>query len=208
MVKYGRLQFIILSFILSGFIVFGYQFISAWAGERYIHAYYIVLIIMIPLTIPLTQNFGIAILQAKNKQAFRAITYLIIALINVALSIPLAIKYGGIGIAVATALSLILGHIIIMNIYYEKAIRIDMRSYWINIFKISSVVSLTTFIGFSIDRYLFDSIDISFLIMRISIFSLIFITSLWLFVFNNYEQSLVKSLCFKLIKRNLKQHKN
>lgn len=34
MIRYGRLQYIIMSFILSGFILFGYQFITVWAGEN------------------------------------------------------------------------------------------------------------------------------------------------------------------------------
>src|SRR5690606_15141077 len=39
MVKYGRIQFFILAFILSGFFLFGYQFISIWAGNNYSNAY-------------------------------------------------------------------------------------------------------------------------------------------------------------------------
>src|SRR5699024_4465083 len=67
LIKYGRIQFILIAYILSGFVVFGQYFINLWAGSAYSSAYYIVLLIMVPLTIPLTQNIGIAILQAKNR---------------------------------------------------------------------------------------------------------------------------------------------
>lgn len=204
MVRYGRVQFLILSFILSGFTIFGYQFINIWVGESYIPAYYIVLIIMIPLTIPLTQNFGIAVLQAKNIQGFRAVTYLIISIINVVISIPLAIKYGGVGIAIATALSLVLGHIIIMNIYYHKKIRINMVLYWMNVLKISLVVSLITGIGFGVDRYFFDSNSILFLLIRIVIYTMVFVICIWFFAFDDYEKNLIKSVYNRIKRRIIK----
>jgi O-antigen/teichoic acid export membrane protein len=47
--KIGRLQFIILGLILSGFIVFGKAFVSLWVGEEFLSAYSMTLIMMIPL---------------------------------------------------------------------------------------------------------------------------------------------------------------
>ena len=55
-VRIGRIQFIILSFILSGFILYGRTFLNLWAGEGYSDAYYISLLIMIPAIIPLSQT--------------------------------------------------------------------------------------------------------------------------------------------------------
>ena len=78
------------------------------------------LVIMIPLTIPLIQNLGILILQAKNKHAFRSIVYVIIAVVNIAISIPLAKRYGGLGCAIATSGCLFIGNGIIINIYYYR----------------------------------------------------------------------------------------
>ncbi|MFK3936217.1 oligosaccharide flippase family protein [Alkalihalobacillus sp. NPDC078783] len=201
MVRYGRIQFIILTFILSGFFLFGNQFIYVWAGASYTDAFYIVLIIMIPLLIPLTQNFGIAVLQAKNEQRFRVITYLIIAIINVIISIPLAIYYGGIGIAFATAVSLILGHIIIMNIYYHKVIKIDMILYWKNVSSILLVVIIITTFGYVINNYLFNTDDLLSLAIKIVIYILIFTVSIWLFGMNKYEKELVKNTKLKIAKK-------
>lgn len=65
MIKFGRVQYIIMSYILAGFIVFGKGFINIWAGIDYTDAYLIVLIIMIPLTIPLIQNVGLSILWQR-----------------------------------------------------------------------------------------------------------------------------------------------
>ncbi|WP_113969171.1 oligosaccharide flippase family protein, partial [Rossellomorea aquimaris] len=157
MIKYGRVQYIIMSYVLSGFILFGYQFITIWAGDNYSNAYYIVLIVMIPLTIPLIQNFGISILQAKNLHGFRSIVYLIIAILNILISIPLVIKYDGIGSAVATGLSLILGHIIIINIYYNRKIGINIILFWKNILQMSIPAALALLTGFLINNFISES---------------------------------------------------
>ena len=55
-IRTGRIQYIVMSFILSAFIVFGKQFIYLWAGEGYEDAYYLSLMFFVPLTIPLIQN--------------------------------------------------------------------------------------------------------------------------------------------------------
>ena len=59
-------------------------------------------------------------MQARNLHQFRSIVYLFIAILNIVNSIQLVKSYGMIGCAVATGLSFIFGHIIIMNIYYQK----------------------------------------------------------------------------------------
>ncbi|MEG2437764.1 MAG: oligosaccharide flippase family protein, partial [Cetobacterium sp.] len=58
-IKIGRLQYILLGLISSGFILFGKEFIYLWLGEGYSEVYKIALWIMIPLTVPLIQNTGI-----------------------------------------------------------------------------------------------------------------------------------------------------
>ena len=78
-IRTGRIQYIIMAFILSGFILFGRQFINVWAGEGYEDAYAITLCFLIPLTVPLIQNIGITILQARNQMKFRSVVYVIIA---------------------------------------------------------------------------------------------------------------------------------
>lgn len=65
-IRVGRLQFIIISFIVSAFVAFGRQFIAIWAGPGYEDSYYVALLTMIPVTIPLIQNTGLNILYALN----------------------------------------------------------------------------------------------------------------------------------------------
>lgn len=196
-VRIGRLQFLVLVFILSGFILFGKQFLQLWAGEGYINAYYICLIIMVPAIIPLSQNIGITILQAKNMHQFRSIVYLFIAILNVVISIPLAKLYGGIGAAIGTSLATVVGQICTMNWFYYKKVGIDIPEYWKQIFKLSICVLGTLLFGFIINRLIVTETWIS-LIIKMVIFSLYFVTFIWRFAMNNYEKGLISPIIRKI----------
>lgn len=136
-IKVGRIQFTVLSLILIGYIVFGPEFIRLWAGEGYEDSYYIALVIMIPDLIPLSQNLGISVLQANNKHGVRSVMYLLIAILNVAISIPLALKFAGFGAALGTAIGSFLGQICFMNWYYWKKVDLDIPGYWKTILKVA-----------------------------------------------------------------------
>lgn len=126
----GRLQFILLMFVLIGFVVFGKTFISLWVGVDFFDAYYIALIVLIPSLIPLSQNIGISILQAINKHSVRSNVFLVIAILNILISIPLAIKYSAIGASIGTCIGIILGQILFMNWYYSNRIGLNICAYW------------------------------------------------------------------------------
>ncbi|WP_419885072.1 oligosaccharide flippase family protein [Paenibacillus sp. B-A-8] len=192
MIKYGRLQFIIMAYILSGFILFGQPFINIWAGNDYRDAYYIVLLVMVPLSIPLIQNVGLSILYAKNLQGFRSIILIFIAILNVVISIPLAKEFGGIGAACATAISLIIGNIISMNIYYQRKIGINIKAFWKNIYLITIPVLITLIIGVGIN-YLIKENNLWFFMFKIILFTFAYINFMWLFGFNKYEKRLILS---------------
>lgn len=135
-VKVGRIQFAVLMLVLVGYIVLGQQFIELWAGPGYQDAYYIALVIMIPDMIPLSQNLGISVLQANNKHGVRSMMYLVIAILNVAMTIPMAIWLGGFGAALCTAFCSLLGQILFMNWYYWKRAELDIPGYWKTILRL------------------------------------------------------------------------
>lgn len=188
-IKTGRIQFIILAFILSGFIVFGRDFIRFWAGTDYSQSYYIALILFVPLIIPLIQNIGITILQAQNKMKFRSTLYLVISVCSLGISIPLAKLYGGIGCAIGTALALVVGQIVIMNIYYHKKVGLDMIKFWKEIGSMAIVPGILSVAGL----ILFDYIHLdSFLmfIFAVMVFSVIYGFFFWHKGMNQYERDL------------------
>ena len=136
MAKIGRIQFMILGLTILGLIVFGKYFIvNIFAGKGYENAHTAALFLILPALIPWIQNIGIEMQRALNKHQFRSIIYLIMAIGNVLISIPLAKKFGAVGAAMGTALSLLIGNGLIMNVFYHKALSIDMKYFWKEIFK-------------------------------------------------------------------------
>lgn len=201
-IRTGRIQFVVIGFILTGFIVFGRQFIRFWAGEGYEDAYWICLLLFIPLTVPLIQNLGIIILQARNEMKFRSILYVIIAIASLGLSIPMAKIYGGIGCAFATALALTAGQVVAMNIYYHRKQGIDIIRFWKEIGKMSIVPFLVAlFFLIAIWKMNVDFSEITYLSAGIALFSLIYLFVFWFGSMNDSERLLFRGMILKLVKR-------
>lgn len=188
--KIGRLQYILLGLISSGFILFGKDFITLWVGKEYIEAYNIALWIMIPLTVPLIQSTGVSIMQAKNMHQFRSIVYFIIAILNLVLSIIFVKKVGAIGCAIATGISFILGQIIVMNIYYKVSVGLDIVKFWKNIIKMSIPMGIVMIFGYILNYYLIEINYLNFLI-KIGLYTISYGILLWFMGLNNYEKSQV-----------------
>ncbi len=180
MIKVGRLQFLIICLILTGFIFFGRYFIIKWAGEAYNNSYYITLLLIIPVTIPLIQNLGIEIQRAKNKHKFRSIVYGIMAIINVGISILLCSLWGAIGTALGTTLSLIIANGIVMNIYYHKILNLNMAKFWMEIIKILPALVLPIIFGLFINIFCEFSNLKDFCLM-ILCYSLLYFLSMYFF---------------------------
>lgn len=191
-IRTGRIQYIIMAFILTGFILFGKSFIVLWAGEGYEDAYAIALLFFIPLTVPLIQNLGITILQARNQMKFRSVLYVIIAFCSLGISIPLSKLYGGIGCAIGTSSALVAGQIIAMNIYYYKKIHIDIPQFWKSIAKMSISPLCLGLIGWWILQNI-AIYQVFPLIISIAIFSIVYIILFWFTGMNSYERSLFAS---------------
>ncbi|MBQ4617876.1 MAG: oligosaccharide flippase family protein [Clostridia bacterium] len=137
-IKVGRLQFMVMSFILIGFIAIGDGFMRLYSKPEYVDqgAFVITLMLMIPAIVPSVQTLGIEIQQAKNKHRFRAVTYAIVAVVNVALSVPLSMWLGGVGAALGTTFTVVVGKGLLMNWYYKKHIGLDVWRFWKSILRI------------------------------------------------------------------------
>jgi len=189
-IRTGRIQYMVMALILSGFIVFGNDFICLWAGPEYKEAYLIGLLFFVSLTIPMIQNLGITILQARNQMKFRSLLYLGIAVLSLVFQFVLARKYGGIGCAVAISAALLLGQGLIMNIYYHYKQSLDMVKFWKEIAKMSwipammCISALMIFSWISLDNWI--SLGIAILL-----FITIYIPLFYLFGMNNSERNLL-----------------
>ena len=199
-IKVGRLQFIIVSFIISAFVAFGRQFIALWAGAEYDRAYFVALLTMIPVTIPLIQNTGLNILYALNKHRFRSIVYACIAVVNVVLTFLWVENYGIIGAAVATCLAYVVGNVLIINWYYHKKIGINIPLFWWNILKMSPVMIIMG-VGawIAMDLLAVNSWLIFFACA--GAYAVIYFVLAYFFMMNQYEKELLINPVRKLIRK-------
>lgn len=197
-IKIGRVQYIVMAFIISGFLLIGQEFINIWAGKDYNTAFYIAAILMIPLTIPLIQNLGISILQAQNKQKFRTFVLTSISILNIFISIPLGRLYGGIGCASGTAIALILGPVILMNIYYHKKIHIDIPKFWKEVSIMTIPVAIAFIVGMGVN-YLWESSGYFDLLIKAVLFSTVYIPLMWFLGMNKYEKDLFRTPVLKIL---------
>jgi len=191
-IRTGRIQFIVMALILSGFIVFGKQFIVLWAGDAYIEAYVMCVMFFSSLMIPLIQNLGITILQARNQMKFRSILYLAIAVVALVMQIVLAKRWGGIGCAIAISGALVLGQGFIMNIYYARVQKIDIPLFWKEIVGMAKVPIVMT----AVSMVLLSYVQINTwakLGMYIMFFCLIYIPLFWMISMNDSERHLLAS---------------
>ena len=154
---------------------------------------------MIPATIPLTQNVGISILQSKNLHKFRSIILFFIALINISLTVPLAKYYGSVGAAIGTAIALIIGNIIIINLYYYFKAKINIKSYWHNLFIMTIKMCLPLLFIIVMIKYLSFGCIIN-LLVYIPLYVLLYSLCCYYLVMNNYEKGLINGLFGRVLK--------
>ena len=201
-IRIGRLQFVLLSFVLAGFAAFGRQFIALLsAGELdsrgVTQAFVIALIIMVPGVVPLSQNIGISILQAMNRHRFRSLAYLVLALTNVAISIPLAMRWAGVGAAIGTTLAYFAGQYAMMNWFYWKKIGLDIPGYWRTVGSVALRTIPMALPAIAINLLLPGGGWMR-LILRCVIFTVVYLPYGWFVIFDQYEKSLIRSVLRRL----------
>lgn len=196
-IKVGRLQFIIIFLATSGFFLFGKQFIIWWAGKGFTESYYVALLLILPALFSLIQNLGLSIMQALNKFKFKAISTFVMSVFNIIISIILAKRYGAVGAACGTTISIILCNIIIMNIYYYKVIKLDVLRFWYNILIMFLKYCIPIFL-FTIITYKVGVSKLFTFILFVFAYTILYLIVSYCFVINDYEKNLFVSFLKKI----------
>ena len=199
-IRVGRVQYLIIALIISGFTVYGQTFIILWAGKEYADGYWITILTVFPLCIPLIQNIGLIIVIAQNKHKFRSIAYLVIAILNVILTYLVVPYMGGIGAALCSCVSYLLGQGLIMNWFYYKVIGINIPLFWKNIGKMSVIPAVMMVLGWILGKYFMITnwwMFLDFVILFTAIYSIL----MYRFIMNEYEKNIVRVPVYKLCKK-------
>jgi O-antigen/teichoic acid export membrane protein len=195
----GRFQAVIAVASILGFSLFGRNFICIWIGEKYLDAYWITLMLMIPVTIPLVENTMIAVLDASLKRIYRSVVLVIMAVMNAVISLWLVSAIGFWGAAIGTMISLVLGHGVMMNFYYAKTFHLQIVRMFYSIFKgILPAGIMTTLLCIPVS-WLPNSI--SWFLIKCTIFIVIYGVFLLLIGLNSSEKKMIsKALKIKFRK--------
>lgn len=198
-VKVGRIQFLIIALIVSGFSVFGRSFIGLWAGAEYADAFWVAVLTMFPLCIPLIQNTGVSFVTAQNKHQFRSVVYLIIAIVNV-ISTYLIVPYMGIiGAALCSCVAYLLGHGVIMNIYYYKVTGLDIPLFWRNILRMAVIPAGMLVVGLMLNRVIVIDNWLTFF-AGVVLFTTVYAVLMYCFAMNDYEKDIIRKPLQKILR--------
>lgn len=196
--RIGHIQALLVWGICAGFVAVGKEFIYVWAGSAYGEAYWATLILMIGLNVALVQNLGISVLQAKDKQGFRAIVYIVIAVLDLLVSIPVSARFGVIGCAVTAAIFLFVGTGPIMNWYYHTKIGIDIPRFWHQVLPVLIPAVLT-----ALATRVFSSItnigpSYGSILIKCLFFIAVYFALCWKWFFTDYERDIIHGIAHKL----------
>ncbi|MEX1447571.1 oligosaccharide flippase family protein [Enterococcus sp. C76] len=186
MIKIGRYQLLLIGFFLGGFIILGKYFLYLWLGEGFEKAYYLLISIMIPLLIPLSQNIAIEIQQARNKHFFRSIVLTIFSFLNIVITF-FSVEIVGIeGATVGYIFILIFGYGIVMNYYYQKKMELNMKKFWFavipSLIPFTVIIALNNFVG----KWIQVQTSFSFLVVG-SIYCIVYVFLVFLFIPSSFQ---------------------
>lgn len=202
MTRVGRYQMVLFWFIYGGFVVVGQNFVRIWAGHANVDAYWLSVMMTLPVLIPLTQNTGIEIQRAKNRHKMRSVIYILTSLIDIVLSVLLIPSLGYWATAWGYVVSIVLGTGLFMNWYYHFRIGLDMVYFW----KTMMPTILTSVGVIAVSYFLAHLVilpDIAALLLFGAIYCIIYAVAAWLFIATSNER---EQLLHKVFHKRLRKH--
>lgn len=192
-ISVGRLQFILLGGVFTGFVFLGRQFIELWLGDGFQDVYIIAVILMGPALLELCVNVCLSVLRAKNMLGFRTGVLFSVTVLNALITVIGVKFFGYYAAAAGTAVSFILGSLVIMNIYYCKKLSFNMLKIYGGIFKGIWLCLVVAGASLAVVTRWYNGSWLS-LIMCGCIFCLVYGVSLVLFGLNKTEKKMIPIL--------------
>lgn len=197
-IKTSRMCAYVVFAIITGYTFWGRKFIERWAGEGFDKSYVIGLLLMFPLTFSLVLGIGQDITRAKNKHKWQILLDFFVCIVNLIVSIPLAMKWGAIGSAFGTFLSEIILCCVIQPIYYQRIVGIDMKKTFFSLVPILKCCIIPCIYGLAVNY--FELITASYISIMIhgTVFIILYCLSAYFFCFNKQEKQIVYDIFSKM----------
>lgn len=188
---------IISSFIGANLIIYGKFFIENWMGKKFLGAYPVLAILTFSLTIALSQQVSIGVLQSVNKHKYFSMIVIIESLSNLVLTLILVRKFGIIGVAIGTAIPMILTKIFLQPYIVCKSIKLSLKVFLDEMFSLIFFLIIFYASIFFIIHFIVKMQSLSYMLIglhiliQLSIFSLIIY-----FLLTQKEKGIVLSLLY------------
>lgn len=188
-IKVSRIQFMIISFVLTGFAFWGKFFVVRWAGSEYAESFMVAFILMLAVAPAMFMNVAIEIRRAKNKHKIPAVAMLITSIFNLFLTIPFTKHFGAQGAAFATMIASYMNTVFLF-LYYKYALKLEMNRYIISIIKLLPATALSAVFGYFISSYFIVDSYIK-LGISVAVYGLVYWIINYFLAMNKDEKSII-----------------
>lgn len=127
----GRFHVATIGLLFIGFLAIGSDFVVLWMGDNYEAIYICAVLMIFPSLIDVPQQVAKTALLAKNVVREQAMIYLVMAILNLAISFALVPSLGAIGAAISI-FAAYLFRTVAFNVLYKKCLAISLISFFKN----------------------------------------------------------------------------
>lgn len=201
MVRIGRVQIIIISLVVFGFICFGYDFINLWVGNQFALCYICTVLIITPSLLQLPQEIGVQAIIAQNQVKMQALVYAGMALLNIVGAFILSPKYGAVGLCCSISIAYI-ARTVGLDYILSKRLKINIWSFFkLSYLKLLPTLALSLIIGYVYSKYI-PWEGWYGLIIKCGLFTVSYLVIIYFGSMNQYEKNFIIFPILKIGKRN------
>lgn len=201
MVRYGRMQLYVVGLVILGFFSLGLLFVKCWMGETYIEVYYCAVMLILPSLIDLPQMAARTALTAIGQVKAQALVYASTAITNVALTIPLTMRFGAIGASMAILIAYLV-RTAMFNHQYRLYLEIDPVEFYRETFSSWLLPATVPFLAGLLASHLVTRGGWLALLVLALLFSMVYGILILRFSMNDGERAIAGTMLRRLSRRN------
>ena len=143
MTTVGKFHIFTIGLIFIGFVCVGKTFIHLWVGEQYNLVYISTIILLLPSIVDVPQQVAKTTLTVKDIVKEQSIVFVIMAVINVILSVVFLHFFGIVGATIAICIAYFI-RTLGLNLLYRMHLQINLRRYFISVYAKWIIIAAAT----------------------------------------------------------------
>lgn len=189
-----KISVVLSVFVGTSIIYYGKAFIQRWLGSNFESSYYVAVILCIPYIMALMQNPSIGLLYGISKHHFYAVINICEGIMNLFLSIILVRYYGIYGVALGTAIEMLLFKIFIQPIFICRAINLSLYEYYSKTLFVTTIKTLAPLLFYFYMIKNFLKADYTSIVVAGAVQILLFVPIVFFFILDKKEKQFIKSV--------------